>query len=469
MEPWELDLAGLATAYRRRSLRPSEVVDSLLNRIEKLDAEVGAFRQVLADQATVAAAESDHRMMSDPRPLEGIPVAIKELFDVAGAGGCYGSEVMAGRVAPVDAAAVTRLRRAGAVIVGTTRSHEFGWGITTQHAHLGSTVNPWSPDRVPGGSSGGSAAALATGMVPLALGSDTGGSIRIPAAYCGVVGFKPTYGRVPKVGAVALAPSLDHPGPMARTVADCRTALLVLAGHHPADPSTRRAAISEEAPTGRLGVCPDLHPLALADSYAAAYRQTIDRLADAGWEVVEVGLAEAATLRPAFNVIQMAEAHHYHSAVLGTFPAQADRYGPDVRHRLEMAAEIDLASYLDAQEARTNAAAAFAALFADRVDVLLTPVAAGGPSGRAVPDRAEHRGEVMPFRDLVMGFTVPQDLAGIPAVAVPVGRDQDGIPIGMQFTSAADNEWIAAAAASQAMVEPGWPPSGGSREERRSG
>lgn len=458
MEPWELGVGGIASAYRQGELSPSEVVESLLTRIEDIDSEVGAFRQVLADTAKDAAGESDNRLGNTPRPLEGIPVAIKELFDVAGANGSHGSQVLAGRIASEDSEAVRRLRAAGAIVIGITRSHEFGWGITTQHATLGSTANPWDLSRVPGGSSAGSAVAVATGMVPLALGSDTGGSIRIPAAYCGVVGLKPTYGRISKRGAVSLAPSLDHPGPIARTVGDAVAALKVLAGQDSGDPSTRLQGLNPVRSRIRVGVCPDLHILPLSDDYARLFQTALDALAAAGVEVVEVAFPLAGRIRPAFATIQMAEAYHVHHQTLGTFPDQAPLYGPDVRHRLEMAAEVSLGDYLDALDQARTVAHAFDELLATTVDVLVTPVAAGGPSRRDSPDRVEHRGEAIPFRDLVMGYTVPQDLAGLPAIAVPVGLDGDGIPVGVQMTAARDDELTAASAAEVIAVELGWPP-----------
>jgi aspartyl-tRNA(Asn)/glutamyl-tRNA(Gln) amidotransferase subunit A len=457
MEPWQLDVAGLAAAYREGQLRPTEAVENLLLRIAEFDGDVGAFRQVLDEAALAEAGESDHLVKGNARPLEGIPVAIKELFDVAGANGSYGSEVLKGRVATVDAEAVRRLRDAGAIVVGITRSHEFGWGITTQHSNLGSTANPWDLSRVPGGSSGGSAAAVAAGMVPLALGSDTGGSIRIPAAFCGVVGLKPTFGRVSKRGIVSLAPSLDHPGTIARSVKDAVSALTALAGHDPEDPTTRLTPLSPPRSRPRVAVCPDLHPVPLSDDHAALFQAAVDGLRATGMRVVEVGFPLADTIRPAFGKIQMAEAYHVHSVTMGTFPSQAALYGEDVRDRLEMAAGVQLADYLDARRDAIAVTAAFADMFASGIDVLLTPVAAGGPSRRDRADRVDHRGESMAFRDLVMGYTVPQDLSGLPAVTVPVGLDDDGLPVGVQLTAAWDDELTAASAAESIAVNLGWP------------
>jgi aspartyl-tRNA(Asn)/glutamyl-tRNA(Gln) amidotransferase subunit A len=380
-------------------------------------------------------------------------VAVKELFDVAGAVGCYGSMIFADRVSPADAELVRRLRAAGAIIIGTTRSHEFGWGITTQHERLGSTFNPWALDRVPGGSSGGSAVALATGMVPLAIGSDTGGSIRIPAGFCGVAGLKPTYGRIPKRGGVSLAPSLDHPGPMARSIEDTLDAFTAIAGFDAADVSTidepppSLDAVTKGIDGIRIALAPDLHLTALDTAHSAVFDKVVDLVENGGAELVEVGIPDAAEIRPAFGNIQMAEAFHFHNTTLGTFPDRADEYGDDVRHRLELASEVSIAAYLNAEQVRASARRVFDTALAG-VDALLTPVSGGGPSTIASPNRVEHRGDVMPFRDLVMDYTVPQDLVGIPAAVISAGVDADGVPIGVQFTAARHREDLAIQAAS---------------------
>jgi aspartyl-tRNA(Asn)/glutamyl-tRNA(Gln) amidotransferase subunit A len=458
MNLWELGPTDLTGAYRDGLTNPVEVVEASLHRIDSLDGEIGAFRQVAADRARAEAADLTRRLGSGEwvGPLHGVPVAVKELFDVAGAIGCYGSQVFADRVSADDAEVVRRLRAAGAIVIGVTRSHEFGWGITTQHASLGSTRNPRALDRVPGGSSGGSAAALATGMVPLAVGSDTGGSIRIPAAFCGVAGIKPTYGRVPKRGGVALAPSLDHPGPLARRATDLLVALEVMSGYDPLDASTlREKALTIDSIEGSaaglvIGVAPDLHLTSLDESYEAAFDQVLRRLDDQGARLVEVAIPHAGDIRPTFGTIQMAEAYHYHNAELGTFPEKAADYGEDVRRRQEMSVSIDLSDFLTAARLRSVIRAEIVEVLSG-VDAIVTPVSAGGPSKTTSPDRVEHLGRTIPFRDLVMNYTVPQDLVGVPAATVPVGRDPAGLPIGIQFTSAPGREAVALRAA--ALVE----------------
>jgi len=461
---WRLAVDDLRMGYRRKEYSPVEVVAELLARVERLDPEFGAFRQVLAESAMQDAARITDELAggSSRGPLHGIPVAVKELFDVQGALGCYGSQVFATRIATRDSAAVDRLRAAGAIVIGITRSHEFGWGITTQHAQLGSTRNPWSKDRVPGGSSGGSAVALATGMVPLALGTDTGGSVRIPAAFCGVVGLKPTYGTISKRGVVPLAPSLDHVGPMARTTGDLAIALQALAGYDPDDPTTDRRPLPDMPATagGRLeglkvGTAPSLHLTPLAPDFDEIFTRALAVAAEAGAEIVEMAVPHAERIRPAFTALQMAEAYHTHSVTLGTFPSRAADYGADVRGRLEAAAEVGILDYLNAQAEARQIRRRFEDAF-DLVDVILTPVSAGPPSRTADPDEVKHLGRSQPFRELVMDYTVPQDITGLPACAVPAGFDTDGLPVGVQATAPARREDLCLRVAS-ALQERLWP------------
>ena len=468
MDIWQHSVTQLIDAYRTGQVSPFEVVESSLQRIERLDPAIGAFRQVFHERALGEARLRTDQLARGERAgsLHGIPVAIKELFDVEGADGCYGSTILAGRIAPSDAAAVARWREAGAIVVGTTRSHEFGWGITTQNARLGSTLNPWNPDRVPGGSSGGSAAALAAGMVPLALGSDTGGSIRIPACFCGIAGIKPTYGLAPKRGAVALAPSLDHPGPLARTVPDLAIGLAAMAGYDPSDPSTLAVPPPSEGVTPalagvRVGVVADLHLRALRKDHQARFDAALDAMSTAGASLIALGFDGAEEIRPTFATIQMAEAHHTHSSVMGIFPRRASEYGADVRGRLEMSADIPLAEYLSALESKRVLRHRFARLF-DEVDVVITPITAGGPSTTSEPDLSSDGAGEAPFRDVVMDYTVAQDLFGLPVCAVPNGLDGDGLPLGIQLTGPALSEnrvMDVAAGAAGLLGSPGIPPS----------
>ncbi|MFL5862330.1 MAG: amidase, partial [Solirubrobacteraceae bacterium] len=324
---------------------------------------------------------------------------------------------------------------------------------------VGSSRNPWSLDRVSGGSSGGSAVALATGMVPLALGTDTGGSIRIPSNFCGTVGLKPTFGRISADGIFPLAHSLDHAGPMARTPADAALLLGVLLAdqYGESEPDAVAAGALENR---RIGVCTDLHAVPPTPEIEAAFRAATGALVRLGAELVTVALPEAVGAYQNFGVLQRAEALHTH-VLAGLFPSRRDEYGHDVRARLELAQTMTLAEYAAAIAWREKLRSGFARVF-DQVDLLVTPVSAGPPAPIG-EEQIEHLGERIDFRDLVMGYTVPQDLIGLPACTVRAGFDAIGIPTAVQLTGPPRSEWRVLSAA-QALYDatPGvqrhWPP-----------
>ena len=461
-ELWRLTAGQLAQHFAAGTASPAEALDSVLGRIAAVDGHIGAFACVLEDQARARAAELTEELAQGHSrgPLHGVPVAVKELFDVRGAPGDYGSEVLAGRIADADAECVRRLRRAGAVIVGTTRSHEFGWGITTQHQTRGGTRNPWDLNRVPGGSSGGSGAAVAAGMVPAAVGSDTGGSIRIPACFCGVAGLKPTFGRIGRTGGVALAPSFDTVGALGRSISDAALLVEAMSGPDRNDPDctgTGYGTTDRPRPslTGvRVATAPALIDIDLDDGIAAVYGQALDSLERLGAELVEIDLPAAEEILEAFRPLQMAEAHHVHRS-MGLFPDRADLYGPDVRSRLEAAANVSINDYLAAQRERRRIAAAFDRQL-ERVDGLVIPISAVGPSRIDRPDEAVLNGRSLPLRDTVMRFTVPQNMTGLPAGIVRAGFDPEGLPVGVQLTASRGQESavVAIAAALQAELGP---------------
>ena len=384
-----------------------------------------------------AGAEAAYRQESDPRPLEGVPIGVKDLFDTAGVRTTYGSPMFSDHVPARDAEVVRRARAAGAIVVGKTQTHEFAWGVTSVNELMGTSRNPWAPDRISGGSSGGSAVALAAGLVPLALGSDTGGSIRIPSSFCGTVGLKPTYGRVSLDGVFPLARTLDHAGPMARDPADAALLFGVIAGEAP-------PAQGDGLRGMRVGLCPDLHPVALAPEIERAYRRAADAAALAGAELAEVALPEAAGAYETFGAVQRCEALRTHTEA-GLWPARRAEYGRDVLGRLELASTTTLSDYLEGIAGRERLRAGFHRAFA-HVDLLLTPVTAGSPAPIG-QDRVMHLGSEIELRELVMGYTVPQDLAGLPACTVRAGFDALGVPTGVQLTGPAWSEWRVLAAA----------------------
>jgi aspartyl-tRNA(Asn)/glutamyl-tRNA(Gln) amidotransferase subunit A len=439
----ELHAAGVELLLREfaaRSASPLEVVDVLASRIEAVDAAVGGFTALCLDRARVEArrAEAAWRR-GEARPLEGVPLAVKDLFDTEGVRTAYGSPMFADHVPARDAEAVRRARAAGAILIGKTQTHEFAWGITSVNVALGSARNPWALDRVAGGSSGGSAVVLAADEAPCALGSDTGGSIRVPASFCGVVGLKPTYGRVSGAGAWPLARSLDHPGPMARTPADAALLLEAIAGGDPDDPATLGLPLGDvrgELRRGlgglRVGVCPDLHLVPLAADVRAVFEGVLRTLEAGGAGLVELALPEAGLVLPTFRTIQSAEALDTHRRA-GLYPARRDEYGPDVLGRLDDAQGVTLAQYLAASADRQRLRAAFERLLAG-CEVLVTPVSAGSPV-RIGEEAIVHEGVALTFRELVMSYTTPQDLIGLPACALRAGFDALGVPVGVQFTA----------------------------------
>jgi aspartyl-tRNA(Asn)/glutamyl-tRNA(Gln) amidotransferase subunit A len=435
-------------------------VEAALAAIRRDDARVGAFTQVFTDAARADAVRLDGTATAGL--LHGLPVGIKELFDVAGADGSRGSDTLAGRVADRDAFVVGRLREAGAVPVGLTRSHELAWGVTTQHATRGSTRNPWDTGRVPGGSSGGSAAAVAAGMVRLAVGTDTGGSIRIPAAWCGVFGLKTTWRRIGRGGLVPLAPSLDTVGFLADSVPLLHAALAATVGDDPDDPATAGGPPlpgdwEPEVPDGlRVAVPRGLGPEVTDADRLAALARVTGALTGLGAVQVEVEVPGCADLTRMFGTIQLYEAYQVHTTELGTWPDRADRYGPDVRRRLELAAEVTQEQYLATRrESGRTMAAVLDALSPYRggAEVLVSLVGTTGPSRVDDPDHVVTRtGERIPLRQAVMPTTVPQNLTGLPSVTVPAGLDDDGLPIGVQLTGAPFTEplLLAVAAALEA-------------------
>lgn len=437
----QLGVEELLHAYEAHDVSPVEVVDAVAARIEAVDPLVGGFTALCLERAREEAAASQAAWLGGTaRALEGVPFGAKDLFDSECVRTAYGSSMFEAHVPTRDAEALRRARAAGAILVGKTQTHEFAWGITSVNERMGSAHNPWARERVSGGSSGGSAVVLAADEVPVTIGSDTGGSIRVPAAFCGIVGLKPTYGRISGHGAWALAPSLDHPGPMARTPADAALLLEALAGDDPADPATTDAPVGDV--TGELrrglagltvGLCADLELVVLAPDVREVFDATLRLLEAAGARVVGVDLQEAELVYPAFGIIQRAEALDTHRRA-ELYPARREEYGDDVLSRLDAATEVTLAQYLAAAADRQRVRAGFARLFRS-CDVLFTPVSAGSPA-LIGEETVTHDGKELTFRELVMSYTTPQDLVGLPACTVRAGFDALGMPVGLQFTGA---------------------------------
>lgn len=427
-EIWEKSAEELCRSYRKGSQTPEGVLDALLDRIGRLDAEIGAFTFLAPEEARRAAAESAERYRSNrpASPLDGVPVGVKEIFDVAGWPSTGGSMALAERVATADSTLVSRLRAGGAVLIGLTRSHEMALGITTQHETRGSTRNPWNLSRIPGGSSGGSGAAVAAGLVPLAVASDTSGSVRIPAAFCGVCGIRPTHGRLPLDGVLPLAPSYDAAGFIAREVGDLVMAT-ELAGPKldpiPADIAGLRIGVARES------ALPS-HP-AISASFEEA-RRVVE---DLGASVVEVDLPPNSLLDQA-ALAQIAEMVHTHTRDLATWPERQSLLGRSLRDRLEMMVGLGLDHDAGAdalQDVRRQVASL-------EVDLLLDPSSNRPPSTVQEPEPDTFLYEVLRSNHL-------QAFVGAPSVSVPAGLDDQGLPVGVQIWSHPGNDALVLGAA----------------------
>ena len=435
-ELWQLGVGALTSRYREGKTSPNEVIASLAQRIERIEPTVNSFATLTLDKAREEAKVlTEELARGDNRgAMHGIPVALKELFHVEGVETSYGATLIT-VVPDQDAVSVHLLREAGAIVVGLTRSHEWGWGITTQHPDGGGTRNPWDLVRVPGGSSGGSAAAVATGLVPLALGTDTGGSVRQPASYCGVVGFKPTFGRIRRGGVLPLAPSFDHIGIIARESRDTAIALSILAGGTPELPKPPEFSVRGL----RVGLAPDLNLLELQTEYATIFDHVIQLLTREGAILTERRGLDPDEVLTTYLAIQMAEAYDVHHERLETYPKMATDYSARIRARLEQAQTIASSRVVEARANVPRIRKRFETFF-EGIDVLLTPVAAAGPSLVANPDTVSHLGVEVPFRELTMHYMIHQNLSGFPAITIRAGLDEKGVPVGVQLTSTPEKE-----------------------------
>ena len=428
---------AIAAAVRGRHVSARDVTAAALARIAERDHALNCFTRVRADGALAEAARIDARVAGgeDPGPLAGVPFAVKNLFDVEGLTTLAGSKIFAERPpAARDATAVAALRRAGAVLLGALNMDEYAFGFTTENAHYGPTRNPHDPSRVPGGSSGGSAAAVAAGFAPIALGSDTNGSIRVPAAFCGVFGLKPTYGRVSRAGVALFAASLDHVGPFARSVADLAAVYDVLQGPDPADPVCSSAPAVPCAPhvgreieglriavaAGHFARNASAEPLAAVARVARALRVTR-----------HVELPEPHRARAAAMLITAAEGANLHLADLR---ARAKDFDPLTRDRFLAGALVPAALYAQAQRFRAWYRARVAELFRE-VDVLLAPTAPWVAPLIGAPRLAVVDGVEVVARAHSGVFTQPLSFIGLPVISVPLTAPGT-LPLGVQLVAA---------------------------------
>ena len=454
---------ALAAAVASREVSAREAVAAALGRVEESRARHGAFLHVARGEALAAADEVDRRVAAGERPqLAGVPLAVKDNVNVAGLPTTAGSRVLAGFVAADDATCVARLAAAGCVVVGKTSCDEFGMGSSNESSAFGPVRNPWAPERVPGGSSGGSAAAVAALAVPVAIGTDTGGSVRQPASFCGLVGVKPTYGRVSRYGLLAYASSLDQAGPLARSVRDAALALSAMAGPDARDatslavPSPDLLSRLEDGAAGaRIGILAeaDAPEGGLDPDVGATAAATARLLESAGASLVRVSVPRVALGVAAYYILATAEASsnlsrydgvRYGARVEGDGLAglyRASRsagFGTEVRRRIllgtfALSSGYREAWYERAQRVRALLARDFAEAFAS-CDAILCPTAPepAFPIGaRSADPLAMYLADV---------FTVPASLAGLPALSVPAGLSREGLPVGMQLVGPAGSE-----------------------------
>jgi aspartyl-tRNA(Asn)/glutamyl-tRNA(Gln) amidotransferase subunit A len=433
-----LSLAEASELVHARRISPVELTQAYLKRIEELDGRINSFITVTADLALAQARQAENELMrarpEDDRPfgrLHGAPLALKDLFETRDVLTTAGSKFFAGHVPAHDCLPVRKLREAGAVLLGKTNMHEIALGLTSANPHFGPVRNPWARERVAGGSSGGSAAAVSARLCPAALGTDTGGSIRVPAALCGVAGLKPTFGRISVRGVIPLSWNLDHVGPMARRVQDLAFLLQTLAGYDSLDPYS--ADVPVEDYSAAIGEGVRDWRIALADGdYFAKTEAEIRRLVEDAGEVFE-GLGaqvERADFPGAYEAafangrMVVADAAVFHAERLHERP---EDFGPDVRQRLVSGAALGLPEYIQARRSQTLLRRQFEDFF-DHYDLLLlptTPVAAPPIEG---PDAIQLAG-------LLTRYTAPFNLTGLPAISIPCGFTSAGLPVGLQIVA----------------------------------
>jgi aspartyl-tRNA(Asn)/glutamyl-tRNA(Gln) amidotransferase subunit A len=426
----------LRESFNAGSLSSVEAVGDCLRRIDEQDRALNCFITRLDESALVAAKEADQRLSSHRQLglLDGIPIAVKDIFYISGVRCTAGSRILADNIASYDSPAVRRLKEAGAVIVGTTNLHEFASGVTNDNPHYGPVRNPWDQKRVPGGSSGGSAAAVASGMVPAALGTDTAGSVRIPAALCGVVGLKPTYGRVSRLGVIPLASSLDTVGVITRTAWDAAAVLQIVSGHDEGDPTTVEVPVPDyitdlKRPPGsaRVGVPRKNFTDSVEPAVLEVFDSFIGKLEEMGCHVETMeldGWDEAATN---FVPIRRAEASAFHIKWLESTP---ELYGDDVRSLLQKGLDVKAVEYINAVNSRPSLMQRFASSMA-AFDFVATPTTTVPAPllGEGSVRWGEKEVGVYPSLNML---TLPFNMVGFPAVSVPMGLVR-GLPVGAQL------------------------------------
>jgi aspartyl-tRNA(Asn)/glutamyl-tRNA(Gln) amidotransferase subunit A len=439
-------IGEVARLYRGGKLSPVELTEFMLERIARLNPELNAFITVTADHARARAkkAESElsvtrrRKTAPDRGALHGIPISLKDNIYTAGIRTTAGSAVLRDFIPTTDAPVVTRLQQAGAILLGKTNMHEFAYGVTTNNPHYGAAHNPWDLNKISGGSSGGSAVALAAGLSFGSIGTDTGGSIRIPAALCGVVGLKPTRDVIDASGVIPLSQTLDCVGPMARTVEDTAILFGAISGHASGSRSAGKAP-SRNLTKLRLGLPREFFFDVISPEVEKLFQSALRPLRRLGAKILDVSIPSLLETESAGNLIGWAEATHYHQQS-GWFPSRAAEYSEDVRSRLEAGTKVSATAYLEALEQRQKFIDQLRAVMeAAKLDALVVPtvpIAAPGIGEENIRIGAKEH----PTRALLLRLNRPANLAGVPAISVPCGFTPAGLPVGLQFIGGANGE-----------------------------
>jgi len=428
-------IRALAESYRSGSVTPVAAIRETLARVQTLGVQLNCFITVLAPSALAAAEASERRYKAGNPigPLDGVPIAVKDVFYIEGVRCTAGSKILTDNIAGYDAAVVHRLKEAGAVLIGTTNMHEFAAGVTSDNPHYGPVRNPWDPSRVAGGSSGGSAAAVATGMAQGAIGTDTAGSVRIPAALCGVLGLKPTYGRVSRLGVVPLAASLDTVGVLALSAWDAAALLQVISGHDSVDMTTADEPVpdypdllSEKFTGARVGVVRQYFHDDIDPRVEENFSSFTGRLRQIGCVVEDTDLSGVQDVYDRWLLIRRAEATAFHKRWLETSP---ELYGKDVRALLELGRNVLAVDYVNALNARPSVIEAWSELMR-RFDFLVAPVTSI-PAPIIGQSKAEISGKEVAVYSALNRLTLPFNYTGFPVISIPSGM-VDGLPLGVQ-------------------------------------
>lgn len=437
-DPTLLSISEASELIETGELSPVDLIELQLEKIEQVDRILNTFITLIPELAKKAAKEAESEIQAGKyrSPLHGIPIGIKDIINTKGVVTTNGSRIFKDNIPRQDATVVKRLIKAGAILIGKTNTHEFALGVTTNNEHYGATRNPWDTERIPGGSSGGSAAATAANLCFATVGSDTGGSVRVPAAFCGIVGLKPTYGRVSLQGVFPLATSLDHVGPLTRTVEDTAILLQEMAGFDKEDPRSLQAPVpnyrdklTDARIEGlKIAISDDIEEVPVDSNIRLAFRSIISKIEKLGGEIDEVKLTSVTTSEHVSSTILLAEAATHHAELLAK---NADQYGTDVINRLKIGQKIQTDTYIKALRNREVITREFEQLF-QRDNFYLTPTV------QILPPKI---GQELVMIDSIQvnvlsgctQFTRLGNLTGMPVIALPCGFSSGSLPLSIQF------------------------------------